>query len=103
MRPGRLRARNLGPIALCGPMLPLGRASRRQRTEPPGTDGSQTCMGLFLSSGCFGLCSQFFVRSGKGRFSFFNRATGGKRIFPLEAVSSPFFNRAAGGKRIFST
>ena len=31
--------------------------------------GPFSCMGLFLSSGCFGFFCQFFVRSGKGRSS----------------------------------
>src|SRR5438874_722769 len=37
-------------------------------TSIPAARGSGsllTCMGLFLSSGCFGFCCQFFVRSGK--------------------------------------
>src|SRR5271165_2192140 len=41
----------------------------RHQSAPLARGFRQTCMGLFLSSGCFGFCSQFFVRSGKGRSS----------------------------------
>src|SRR5262249_22445435 len=34
------------------------------RTDILGTDSSQTCMGVFLSSGCL-VCCRFVVRSGK--------------------------------------
>jgi hypothetical protein len=38
--------------------------------------------GAFRVKRLFWVVLKFFVRSGKGRFSFFNRAAGGKRIFP---------------------
>ena len=53
----------IGGIGTCAPesQVRIGLAAGGSRIR--------TCMGLFLSSGCFGLCCQFFVRSGKGRFS----------------------------------
>ena len=36
----------------CGPMV--AQRLRRHRPRPRGTESLRTCMGLFLSSGCFG-------------------------------------------------
>ena len=45
----------------------------------------------------FGFCSQFFVRSGKGRSSFFNRAAGVKKVLSASGlrriVVSPLVGR----------
>ena len=49
-----------------------------------------TCMGLFLSSSRFGLCSRFFVRSGKAVLRSLIALQVAREFFPLEAVSSPW-------------
>jgi hypothetical protein len=49
-------------------LSPWGQPDSRR---PRKSSSQRTCMGLFLSSGCFWFCCQFFVRSGKGRSSFF--------------------------------
>jgi hypothetical protein len=64
-------------------------------------DGSQVCSGLVWGFSCqavvFGFCSQFFVRSGKGRSSFFNRAAGVKKVLSASGlrriVVSPLMGR----------
>jgi hypothetical protein len=46
---------------------------------------SRLVWGFSCQAIVFGFSSQFFVRSGKGRSSFFNRAAGVKRVCPLSA------------------
>jgi hypothetical protein len=48
--------------------------------SPQERDGFELVWGFSCQVVVFGFC-RFFVRSGKGRSSFFNRAAGGKRIF----------------------
>ena len=73
--------------------LPIGGITMKRRKS-----GSQlTCMGLFLSSGCFlGFTHSSLFGSGKGRFSFFNRAAGVKRVLSASGLRRIVVQHAGG-------
>src|SRR5580704_3350013 len=68
--------------------LPVPRSETMISAFAKGKEAARTRLvwGFSCQAVVFGFCCQFFVRSGKGRSSFFNRAAGVKRVLSASGL-----------------